>query len=142
RDSSERHEQCFGSDVSAEGGQGVRGGGNSAGGARADARRGAACAFEFQHAAVPFHLGGIASEKGNRSETVLGTDACGNGFGAGGCGGGHWFVSSDGTVAGRVDAQERLQRGGSAKVRAQDENWQDIVHARAIWSFRSVQVGD
>jgi len=69
----------------------------------------APCSSQFQYATVPVLLGGIVAKKGNRGETLPGTDACGNGVSAGGCGGRHRVAGSDLASPVGLDAQYRLQ---------------------------------
>ena len=105
-----------------------------------DAARHAPSSFNI--ATLPVLLGGIVAEKGNRGETLHGTDACGNGVGAGGCGGRHRVADSDLASPVGVDAQERLQPRQSPRLRADGEDRPDPVHAGTVRHFWRGQVGD
>ena len=105
-----------------------------------DAARHAPSSFNMQP--YRFFLGGIVAEKGNRSETLPWTDACGNRVGAGGCGGRHRVAGSDLASPVGVDAQERLQPRQSPRLRADGEDRPDPVHARTVRHFWRAQVGD
>ena len=100
------------------------------------------CSLQFQYATVPLLLGGIVAQKGNRGETLPWTDACGNGVGAGGCGGRHRLAGSDLASPVGVDAQERIQPRQSPRLRADGEDRPDPVHARTVRHSWRGQVGD